>query len=75
MTKETLNNYNMQTDLKKHKMATDANNVLPAVNPFIASTAKDYDMSYENVEVCYNRYGSTAMFYEKLEEHTKQRSF
>jgi hypothetical protein len=46
-----------------------------AVNPFIASTAKDYDMSYESVEVYYNRYGSTAMFYEKLEEHIKQRSF
>ncbi len=44
-------------------------------NPFIASTAKDYDMSYESVEVYYNRYGSTAMFYEELEKHIKQRSF
>lgn len=45
------------------------------INPFIASTAKDYDMSYQSVEVYYNRYGSTSMFYEKLEEHLKQRSF
>lgn len=64
----------MQTDSKKHENPTDANNVLAAVNPFIASTAKDYDMSYESVEVYYNRYGSTPMFYEKLEEHLKQRS-
>lgn len=52
-----------------------ANRVLATVNPFIASTAKDYDMSYESVEVYYNRYGSTPMLYEKLEEHLKQRSF
>lgn len=51
------------------------NRLVAAVNPFIANTAKDYDISYEAVEVYYNRYGSTAMFYEKLEEHLKQRSF
>lgn len=59
----------------KHENGNDANRLLAAVNPFIASTAKDYDMSYEPVEVYYNRYGSTPMFYEKLEEHLKQRSF
>jgi hypothetical protein len=58
-----------------HENGNDANRLLAAVNPFIANTAKDYDMSYESVEVYYNRYGSTAMFYEKLEEHIKQRSF
>ena len=52
-----------------------ANRVLANVNPFIANTAKDYDMSYESVEVYYNRYGSTNEFYEKLEEHIKTRSF
>ena len=49
--------------------------VLANVNPFIANTAKDYDMNYESVEVYYNRYGSTNEFYEKLEEHIKTRSF
>jgi len=53
----------------------NANRLLAAVNPFIASTAKDYDMSYESVEVYYNSYGNTPIFYEKLEEHIKQRSF
>lgn len=53
----------------------DANRLLTAINSFIANTAKDYNMSYEAVEVYYNRYGSTAMFYEKLEQHIKQRSF
>jgi len=52
----------------------NANRLLAAVNPFIASTAKDYDMSYESVEVYYNSYGNTPIFYEKLEEHIKQRS-
>lgn len=41
---------------------------------FIANTARDYDMSYESVEVYYNRYGSTQIFYDKLEEHIEQRS-
>ena len=59
----------------KHENSNDANRLLSAVNPFIASTARDYDMSYESVEVYYNQYGSTAMFYEKLEEHIKQRFF
>ena len=58
-----------------HENGNDANRLLAAVNPFIANTAKDYDMSYESVEVYYNRYGSTSTLYEKLEEHIKQRSF
>ena len=58
-----------------YENGNDANRLLAAVNPFIANTAKDYDISYEEVEVYYNRYGSTATFYEKLEEHLKQRSF
>lgn len=58
-----------------HENGNDANRLLAAVNPFIANTARDYDISCEAVEVYYNRYGSTAMFYEKLEEHLKQRSF
>ena len=61
--------------LINHENGNEANRLLAAVNPFIENTAKDYDMSYEAVEVYYNRYGSTAMFYEKLEEHIKQRSF
>ena len=65
----------MAETLNTNENGNCANRVLAAVNPFIASTAKDYDMSYESVEVYYNRYGSTAMFYEKLEEHIKQRSF
>jgi hypothetical protein len=68
-------NDNMKYEsLIPEKLGNDANRLL-AVNPFIANTAKDYDMSYESVEVYYNRYGSTPMFYEKLEEHLKQRSF
>jgi len=51
------------------------NTMLCDGNPFIASTARDYDMSHELVEFYYNRYGSTSFFYEKLEEHIKQRSF
>lgn len=57
------------------QIGNDANRVLANVNPFIANTAKDYDMSYESVEVYYNRYGSTNEFYEKLEEHINTRSF
>ncbi len=45
------------------------------VNHFIASTAKDFDMSYAAVEFYYNGYGSTPEFYDKLEEHIKMRSF
>jgi len=52
----------------------ESNSLLAAVNPFIASTAKDYDMCYESVEVYYNRYGSTPLFYLKLEDHIKQRT-
>jgi hypothetical protein len=63
----------MNTELQSTQMAQTL--LLAAVNPFIANTAKDYDMSYEAVEVYYNRYGSAPMFYEKLEEHIKQRSF
>jgi hypothetical protein len=72
---ETLNFNNMENVNLKNETPADAKPVLAAVNPFIANTAKDYDMSYESVEVYYNRYGSTPMFYEKLEEHLKQRSF
>jgi len=43
-------------------------------SPFIESTAKDYCMTYAEVEVYYNRYGSTPIFYEQLEIHIKQRS-
>lgn len=44
-------------------------------NPFIANVAKDYDILYEAVEAYYNQYGNTPLFYEKLEEHLKMRSF
>jgi hypothetical protein len=46
-----------------------------AINPFIASTAKDYGISYAAVEVYYKIYGPTPILYDKLEEHLKQRSF
>ena len=62
-------------NVSKEQKGNDANRVLANVNHFIANTAKDYDMSYESVEVYYNRYGSTNEFYEKLEEHIKTRSF
>ena len=52
-----------------------SNLLLSAVNPFILQTSKDYDMTYEAVEVYYNRYGATPMLYEKLEQHLKERSF
>lgn len=45
------------------------------INPFIANTAKDYDMNYKTVEAYYNMYGNTSKLYEKLEEYIKQRSF
>lgn len=65
----------MKTDKDSTKQkGNNANRVLANVNSFIANTAKDYDMSYESVEVYYNRYGSTNEFYEKLEEHIKTRS-
>jgi len=64
----------MSETLNNHENGNDANRLV-AVNPFIANTAKDYDINYEAVEVYYSRYGNTAMFYEKLEEHIKQRSF
>jgi hypothetical protein len=65
----------MEETLNTNENGNCANRGLAAVNPYIASTAKDYDVSYEEVEVYYNLYGSTPIFYEKLEEHLKQRSF
>ncbi len=44
-------------------------------NSFILQTSKDYDITYEAVEVYYNKYGNSKLFYEKLEEHLKTRSF
>jgi uncharacterized short protein YbdD (DUF466 family) len=41
-------------------------------DPFIAQTAKDYDMSYEDVERIKNKFPDN--FYEKLEEFIKERS-
>jgi len=40
-------------------------------NPFIASTAKDYNMDYLEVARIYQHYPDT--FYEKLEEIIKDR--
>lgn len=62
-------------NISKEQKGNDDKRVLANVNHFIANTAKDYDMSYESVEVYYKRYGSTNEFYEKLEEHIKTRSF
>lgn len=62
---------NNQTETFKHGIAKP---MLAAVNPFIANTAKDYDMSYKSVEMYYNIYGNTSKLYEKLEEYIKQRS-
>lgn len=61
--------------MSKYFTSNEENHVLETVNNFIANTSKDYDITYEAVEVYYNRYGSTALFYEKLEEHLKHRSF
>jgi len=61
--------------IKSMKGKAEDTRLLEAVNPFIESTAKGYDMSYEAVEVYYDRHGSTPLFYEKLEEHIKHRSF
>lgn len=41
--------------------------------PFVAQTAKDYDMPYHEVLRIYNQNGGM-MFYEKLEEYIIQRS-
>jgi len=43
-------------------------------NPFISQTANDYGLTYEAVEAIYNKYGSTPMFYEMLEEYLKFQS-
>ena len=43
-------------------------------NPFIAQTALDYSMSYNADKEVYDKYGSTPLFYEKLEEIIKERS-
>lgn len=48
-------------------------NDLSSLNPFIASTAKDYDIAYEIAEYYYNKYGSTPMFYKELEDHIKRK--
>ena len=60
--------------ITNHQNGNDDNHVA-AVNPFIAQVARDYDIYYGAVEEYYNQYGNTPIFYEKLEEHLKQRSF
>lgn len=42
-------------------------------NAFIAQTAKDYCMTYKQVEQIYNTHEEN-LFYEKLEEELKQRT-
>ncbi len=42
--------------------------------PFVQQTANDYDIDYDVVKRYYNRYGSTPMFYEKLEDFIKTKS-
>ncbi len=44
------------------------------LNPFIASTAKDYAMTYNEVKVFYNKYGITPLFYGALEDFIKNRA-
>lgn len=43
------------------------------INPFIMQTALDYDLPVHIIENYYKKYGSTPMFYEKLEEYLKNR--
>lgn len=38
---------------------------MPSLNSFIAQTAKDYDMEYDEVKDIYNRFPET--FYDELE--------
>ncbi len=38
------------------------------VNGFIEQTAKDYDMTYSEVELIYCKWNDKGLFYEKLEE-------
>lgn len=54
---------------------TDTNVQPIDINPFILQTSKDYDITYEAVEVYYEKHGNTQLFYEKLEEHLENRSF
>lgn len=42
--------------------------------PFVKQTALDYDIDYDIVKKYYDKYGSTNMFYEKLEEEILIRS-
>lgn len=47
------------------------------MNGFIMSTAKDYDMEYNQVETIYNVYykiGDSTRFYQELENFIKNRS-
>lgn len=41
-------------------------------NHFIASTAKDYDMDYEEVKTIYDKFPNT--FYAKLEKFIEERA-
>lgn len=41
--------------------------------PFVRQTAKDYDLPVTTVLEYYNKYGSTPMLYEKLEEHLNRK--
>ena len=43
-------------------------------NRFIKQTASDYDMSYGEVEWIYHKWNDKGLFYEKLEEHIKERA-
>ena len=43
-------------------------------NQFIVNTAKDYDMSYGEVKSFYDKYGSSLLLYERLEEFIKTRA-
>ena len=43
------------------------------MNLFIEQTANDYDMSYKDVEHIYNKCNNKSLFYNKLEEHLKER--
>ena len=44
-------------------------------NGFITQTAKDYDMSYDEVEIIYNKWSDEGLFYEKLEDYIKSRDY
>ena len=45
-----------------------------SIDNFLRQTARDYDMSYNDVLRIYNKWYSDGVFYEKLEEFIKDRS-